>query len=211
MSTNAQTSWRIKGDHAGTCNCDWACPCQFNANPDKGNCEAFLVWEIREGHFGDTSLNGVRFGFAVHWPGAIHEGNGTRQVVTDERASDEQRKALEELATGKHGGPYFEIFAWVCPNDRPPTLAKIDLDVDRDKRRGSFRIAGLGEGQIAPIVNPEIGPDEHRVRIDLPDGFEYKIAEIGNGVDWRVTAEEPLSLSHENTYAQMYEFEWSNV
>ena len=210
MSTNGQTSWRIKGDHAGTCNCDWACPCQFNANPDKGNCEAFLVWEIGEGHFGETSLDGVRFGFAVHWPGAIHEGNGTRQVVTDERASEEQRQALEELATGKHGGPYFEIFAAVCPNDRPPTVAKIDLDVDRDKRRGSFKIAGLGEGRIAPIVNPEIGPDEHRVRIDLPQGFEYKIAEIGNGVDWRVTADAPLSLSHENTYAQMYEFDWSN-
>ena len=34
--------------------------------------------------------------------------------------------------------------------------------------------------------------------------------EIGNGVDWRVTADAPLSLSHENTYAQMYEFDWSN-
>jgi hypothetical protein len=211
MSSNGQTSWRIKGDHAGTCNCDWACPCQFNALPDKGNCEAFLVWEIREGHFGAVSLDGVRFGFAVHWPGAIHEGNGTRQFVTDVSASDEQRKAMEELAAGKHGGPYFEIFASVCPNDRDPTVAKITLDVDRDKRRGTFAINGLGEGEIAPIINPEIGPDEHRARIDLPDGFEYKLAEIGNCVEWRVTADAPLALEHENTYAQMYEFEWSNA
>ncbi|MDQ3970872.1 MAG: DUF1326 domain-containing protein, partial [Thermoproteota archaeon] len=21
------------------CNCDWGCPCQFNANPTHGNCE----------------------------------------------------------------------------------------------------------------------------------------------------------------------------
>ena len=211
MGTNTQTSWQIKGDHAGTCNCDWACPCQFNANPDKGNCEAFLVWQISEGHFGDTSLDGVRFGFAVHWPGAIHEGNGTRQFVVDEGATDEQRKALEELARGEHGGTYFEIVASVCPNDRDPTVAKIDLDVDRESRRGSFRITGLGECRVEPIINPEISDAEHRARIDLPDGFEYKVAEIGNSVAWSVSSEGPLSFDHENTYAQMYEFEWSNA
>jgi hypothetical protein len=211
MSENGQTSWRIKGDHAGSCNCVWACPCQFNANPDKGNCEAILVWEIREGHFDHTSLDGVRFGFAVHWPGAIHEGNGTRQFVVDEGASDEQREALEALARGEHGGVYFEIFASVCPNERDPAVAKIDLDVDRQSRRGSFRIAGLGESRIEPIINREISDDEHRARIDLPDGFEYKLAEIGNSVEWSVSSEEPLSFEHQNSYAQMYEFEWSNA
>ena len=211
MSTNGQTSWRIKGDHAGSCNCIWACPCQFNALPDKGNCEAVLVWEISEGHFGDTSLDGVRFGFAVHWPGAIHEGDGTRQFVVDEGASDDQRQALEALARGEHGGTYFEIFASVCPNDREPTVAKIDLDLDRESRRGSFRIAGLGESRIEPIVNREISEDEHRARIDLPDGFEYKQAEIGNSVEWSVSSGGPLSFEHQNTYAQMYEFEWSNA
>lgn len=211
MSTNGQTSWRIKGHHAGSCNCVWACPCQFNANPDKGNCEAVLAWEIDEGSFGDTPLDGVRFGFAVHWPGAIHEGNGTRQFVVDEGASDDQREALEALARGEHGGAYFEIFASVCPNDRDPTVAKIDLDVDRESRRGSFSIAGLGESRIEPIINREISEDEHRARIDLPDGFEYKVAEIGNSVDWSVSSEDPLSFTHENTYAQMYEFDWSNA
>jgi len=211
MSTNGQMSWRIKGDHAGSCNCVWACPCQFNALPDKGHCEALLVWEIREGHYGDTSLDGVRFGFAVHWPGALHEGNGTRQFVVDEDATDEQREAVNTLASGKQGGTYFEILAAICPNDRAPTAAKIELNVDRERRRGTFRIAGLGEGRVEPIVNHEISEDELRARIDLPNGFEYKIAEIGNAVEWQVTAEDPLSFAHENTYAQMYEFEWSNA
>jgi hypothetical protein len=210
MSINGQTSWQIEGDSAGSCNCVWACPCQFNALPDKGNCEAILVWEIRKGHFGETSLDGVRFGFAVYWPGAIHEGNGTRQFVVDERASEEQRRALIEMAAGKHGGTYFEVFASVV-SDREPAVARIDLDVDRDKRRGSFRIAGLGEARIEPIINPEISPDEHRARINLPNGFEYQVAEIGNSVEWSVSGDDPLSFSHENSYAQMYEFEWSNA
>jgi hypothetical protein len=207
---NGTVDWHIRGDHAGSCNCIWACPCQFNALPDKGNCEALVVWEIHEGHFGAVSLDGVRFGFAVHWPGPIHEGGGTRQFVVDEGASEEQREALNALATGQHGGTYFEVFASVV-SDREPTVAKIELDVDRDSRRGSFRIDGLAESQVEPIVNPDIGPDEQRVRIDLPDGFEYKIAEIADSAKWSVTADAPLSFSHEHTYAQLYDFEWSNA
>ena len=49
------------------------------------------------------------------------------------------------------------------------------------------------------------------MRIDLPDGFEYKQAEIGDSVDWNVDSGAPLSFAHNNTYAQMYEFEWSNA
>jgi hypothetical protein len=211
MSTNGETNWRIKGRHAGSCNCIWACPCQFNGLPDKGNCEAFLAWEIEQGHFGDTSLDGVRFGFAVHWPGAIHEGNGTRQVVVGEGASEEQRRAIEAMASGTEGGAYWEIFASVCPNDRPLVVAPIELEVDREARRATFTIGGLGQSRVEPIVNPDIGPDEHRVRIDLPDGFEYKQAEIGNSAQWTVTSDAPLTFEHENTYAQLYEFEWSNV
>jgi hypothetical protein len=207
---NGTVDWHIRGDHGGSCNCIWACPCQFNALPDKGNCEALVIWEIREGHFGEVSLDGVRFGFAVHWPGPIHEGGGTRQFVVDEGASEEQREALNALATGQHGGTYFEVFASVV-SDREPTVAKIELDVDRDSRRGSFRIAGLGEAQVEPIVNPDIGPDEQRVRINLPNGFEYKIAEIADSTKWSVAAEAPLSFSHEHTYAQLYEFDWSNA
>jgi hypothetical protein len=49
------------------------------------------------------------------------------------------------------------------------------------------------------------------VRIELPNGFEYTQAEIANSVAWSVNSEAPLAFSHENTYAQLYEFEWSNA
>ena len=211
MSGNGQTPWRLTGNHAGSCNCIWACPCQFNANPTNGYCEALLAWEITDGNFGDISMDGVRFGFAVHWPGAIHEGNGVAQPVVGDDASDEQRDAILAITSGQHGGTFFEIISAVVSEVRDPVVAPIELDVDREARRGSFRLGDVGESRVEPIVNPEI-PDsgEHRVRIDLPDGFEYKQAEIGDSVEWKVDAGDPLSFSHENTYAQLYEFEWSN-
>lgn len=212
MASNGQTPWRIKGDHAGSCNCGWACPCQFNAYPDKGNCEAVLVWEITEGNFGDVSLDGVRFGVAVYFPGALHEGNGTAQIVVGEGASEEQRDAILAMASGEQGGDYFEIVSSILSDVRDPIVAPIELDVDRDARRGTFKLGDVSEGRIEPIVNPDIpGSGEHRVRIDLPDGFEFKFAEIGDTTEFRVEGDQPLSFSHEHTYAQMYEFEWSNA
>ena len=56
---------------------------------------AMIAYEINEGGFGDTSLEGVRFAWAGLWPGPIHEGGGTRLTVVDESASAEQREAIE--------------------------------------------------------------------------------------------------------------------
>ena len=210
MSTNGSPSWRMVGDEVGNCNCDWGCPCQFDALPTHGNCMAMIAYEINQGSFDDTSLDGVRFAELVWWPGAIHEGNGTRQTVVDESASPEQREAIEELVLGKHGGDYFEIFASVMSTELDTVYAAIEIDADREARRGSVRIGDLAEATIEPIKNPVSG-DEHRVRIDLPDGFEYRQAEIGNTVKARVSAQDPLSFTLENTYAQLNPFDWTNA
>jgi hypothetical protein len=210
VSSNGSPSWRMVGDEVGNCNCDWGCPCQFDALPTHGNCMAMIAYQISEGSFGDTSLDGVSFAELVWWPGAIHEGNGTRQTIVDESATPEQRKAIEELVLGKHGGPYFEIFASVMSKELDTAYAPIEVDADREARTGSVRIGDLAESTIEPIKNPVTG-DPHRVRIDLPDGFEYRRAEIGNTVRARVSAEEPLSFTLENTYAQLNPFDWTNA
>ena len=52
--------WEIKGTEFANCNCIYACPCQFNALPDKGFCEAVAGYQINQGHFGDVRLDGLR-------------------------------------------------------------------------------------------------------------------------------------------------------
>ena len=207
--TNGTTQWRIAGDEVGNCNCNWACPCQFDADPSEGNCHALIAYAIGEGTFGDTDLGGVRFAEIVSWPGAIHEGDGTAQLVVDESASPDQRDAVEKLVSGEYGGVYFEIFASVLPHKRDPVSAPIEIESDRERRVASIRIGELAESRIEPITNPVTG-DQHRVRIDLPDGFEYKQAEIANTVQARVSGEAPLDFTLEGTYGQLNKFEWSN-
>ena len=57
MTIDAQ--WRIKGDLLGACNCDWGCPCNFDAPPTNGTCQGVYTWHIREGRFGDVVLDGL--------------------------------------------------------------------------------------------------------------------------------------------------------
>lgn len=205
----ASVRWRIAGEEVVNCNCAWGCPCQFNALPTLGNCQAVGVHEIREGAYGDVPLAGVRFAQVISWPGPLHEGGGTRLVVVDEGATSEQRQAVVELFSGKRGGAYFEIFAAICPNTLPPRFAPIELTVDREARTARLRISGIAEGRTEPIRNPVSG-EEHRARIVLPNGFEYTEAEMGNAVRMTARAGGPLDFEYENVYAQLNRFEWRN-
>ena len=56
MSTNGSPSWRMAGDEVGSCNCDWGCPCNFDAPPTYGHCDGFYAQVIREGRYGNVPL-----------------------------------------------------------------------------------------------------------------------------------------------------------
>ena len=200
----------MAGEEAVTCNCAWGCPCQFNAAPTTGRCQALAVHEVRDGQYGNVPLAGVRFAQVVSWPGRIDQGNGTRLVVIDEKASREQREAIAALFGGKQGGAYFEIFGAVCPNTAPPVFKPIEFRSDRERRTASVRITGLAEFVTGPIKNPVDG-SEHRARIVLPNGFEYKEAEMGNAVSMSAKGGGDLSFEYHDTYAQLNAFDWTNA
>jgi hypothetical protein len=100
--------WHIRGNYIETCNCDFVCPCltsNLAQKPSKGYCDAALVYHIEHGHFGNVSLVGLSFAVIIHAPGVMMEGNMSVGVITDERASAEQRDALVAIASGQAGGP----------------------------------------------------------------------------------------------------------
>lgn len=201
--------WRIAGDEIVSCNCAWGCPCQFNALPTNGRCEGVAAFEIHGGNFGDVRLDGVRFARIYSWPASIPEGNGTRLSIIDERASTDQRAALIALDSAKHGGLYFEIFASVCPNLLDPIFAPLEIASNRGKRRAQVTIPDVLETRVEPIISPASGR-QYRARIVLPDGFEFKRAEMGNTVRFEVKTPREVAMRYENSYAQLNDFDWSN-
>ena len=93
--------WELKATEFANCNCSYGCPCQFNGLPTHGNCRYVAGFQIEQGHFGDVGLDGLRAVTMAIWPGAVHEGNGTMQMVIDERADARQRDALAKILTGQ--------------------------------------------------------------------------------------------------------------
>ena len=87
-------SWRLNGRVLVACNCDWGCPCNFNARPTTGKCEGGWTWHVEQGSYGTVMLDGLNFSVYAKWPGAIHEGNGEALILIDERADALQRKAI---------------------------------------------------------------------------------------------------------------------
>src|SRR5688572_10236674 len=86
----AQEKWRLEGEWLKNCSCAYGCPCDFNARPTQGWCKGLVAMHIDKGHFGGVKLDGLSFAATVHFPGALHEGNGAIQPIIDERASAEQ-------------------------------------------------------------------------------------------------------------------------
>jgi hypothetical protein len=203
------TPWRIIGEETGTCNCAWGCPCQFNALPTMGRCEAVMAVRIREGNYGDTKLDGVTFAAAYWWPGAVHEGNGIVRFAIDEGTTPEQRTAVLNITSGKEGCTLFEIFAAVVSTRLDPIFTPIELSSDRDRRIAQFRVPGFAEFHVEPIKNPVTG-EEHRALIKLPNGFEYKEAEMANCLDQFAQLGDKV-LANKNCYAQFAAVEWSNA
>jgi hypothetical protein len=208
MANATKTPWRMAADEASTCNCAWGCPCQFNALPTTGRCEALVGVRIRQGNYGKTKLDGVTFAAAYWWPKAVHEGNGVVRLAIDEQATADQRQAILNITSGKEGGTFFEIFASVVSTALDPMYVPITFQTDRDKRVASLKVPGLGEFRAEPIKNPVTGED-HRARIQLPNGFEYKEAEVANCVMQKVTLGDK-NFENQNTYAQFAAVEFSH-
>ena len=202
--------WRVKATELGNCNCSYGCPCQFNALPTHGNCHGLFGMQIEEGHFGAVRLDGLRTVLIASLPGALHEGNGTMQLIIDDRADAAQRDALVKILTGQETDEMATIW-WVlaamCPTKLEPLFRPIEFEVDVEARRGHFRVPGVVETVGEPIRNPVTGA-EHRVRIDLPDGFEFRIAEIGSATT-RTSGAIPLP-GLDNTYGQFAHIHLSN-
>ncbi len=202
--------WRIKGREFANCNCSYGCPCQFNAPPTHGNCEAMLAVEIDEGHFGEVKLDGLRTAGMYSWPGAVHEGNGTMQLVVDERADEPQRDALLKIMQGEETEPMttmWAVYTAMTTTILEPLARPIDFKVDVEARQARLVVPGVMHTTGEPIRNPVTGAPS-RARIDKPEGFEFTFAEIGSGA---ATATGPITFTHTDSYGQFAEIHLSNT
>jgi hypothetical protein len=194
--------WHVKGPSFSNCNCDHACPCQFEGLPNHGLCEAFGVVEVEEGSFGNVDLAGSRFGVVYAWPGPVFEGGGEMQMIIDDRCNDAQRAALEQIGSGKEtmeASTHWWVFATMCDTHHETLVRRIDLDIDMDTRTAKCLVEGVLQSSGEPIRS-RVDGSPHRVRIQVPHGIEFDTAEIVNG---RTRTECAVKLDLNDSYGQL--------
>ena len=193
--------WMIRGSQFANCNCAFGCPCQFFSKTTNGFCEAVASVLIEEGHFNDTSLDGLCFVLLLKWPGEVVDGNGRQQVIIDEGANPEQREAIRKIALGESTAPgstHFYVYNSTMSEVHETLFAAIDMKIDINARRAHTKIEGLVESTGSPMINPFNGKED-RKGIHLPTGFEYTYAEMGSGQS-KVTSQIELDLK--DSYGQ---------
>lgn len=203
----ATTPWYMKGKGYEFCNCAFGCGCNFAGVPNSkdGSCRALVGCHILEGRAGDVDLAGVKCAAIVHWPKAIHEGNGKAAFVVDPATTDKQIEMLAQIFTGKLGGLPWELLG---PTFEVVGLEKANITIKGEGRRSTFTMEGIGEGRGQAFINPVTG-DEHLANVDLPDGFIWKKGECGTGT-FKATAG-GVSVEFDRTNWIYYEFDWSNM
>jgi hypothetical protein len=184
-ATNQIPNWNFNADYVEACNCEYGCPCNFSGFPTYGGCNAMLFYHIRSGSYGDTRLDGLDFITAVSWPKAIHEGNGTALLLVTNKANEEQRKALMQIASGqaKGDGP-FALFAGTFSRFLDPQF--VDIDAKIDGRKSSFSVPGIVNVEVENFTNPVTG-EEQDTKIQIPKGFIWKLADAAKSKIMRIT------------------------
>jgi hypothetical protein len=141
-----------------------------------------MCGHIEEGNFNDTHLDGLNWAMLMYWPGEVAEGNGTQQVIIEERANPAQREALRKILHGESTAPgatHFFVYNSTMSTVLDTLYAPIELLIDVDQRIASLKIEELAESRGTPIISPFSG-EPTKTRINMPEGL-YTYAEMGNG------------------------------
>ena len=175
QTKGAKVKWAIDADYLQGCNCDYGCPCEFEAPPTMGYCEGLGAWRINTGRYGEVALDGLAFGFAARWPGPLHKGNGTAALFFDERANPAQREALMQIASGQAGGLPFEIIAATLSKVLEPQYVPFAFTINGKESRVSMGTSAAIA--FEPVKNPMTGAPEG-LRVEHETGFLFKSAEV---------------------------------
>ncbi|MGH2376821.1 MAG: DUF1326 domain-containing protein [bacterium] len=157
------TKWHIHGEIIDTCNCEVICPCTVDAPATYGKCLGAVTWSIDDGRYGPVELTGLTVILAIYAPGPkFYDGNWRVAMYGDERATSQQRDALQTIFLGRAGGFFGR---WRQFTAEVVGLRWVPIEVERRGQRRAVRIrdvldieaeaiAGREPGSFAELVNP---------------------------------------------------------
>lgn len=165
-------NWYARGDWFDVCSCDIPCPCEFAQAPTHNHCEGVLAYHIREGRFGEVPLDDLSVILLGSFDGNIWTGEArlTAGLFMDERADEEQRRALHAIFSGEAGG-FPAGFARLVGEMRGVEFVPIRFEIADDLATWSASVPGRVAASAEALTGPTTPPGE-RVQLLNPPGSE---------------------------------------
>ena len=205
--------WKASGDWFDVCSCNIPCPCIFAQTPTNGECEGVLAYHIKNGHYGETSLDGLSVLGLTYFKGNIWAGETkfTGAFFFDERANQQQRDALQMIFTGKAGG-FMAEFGKLLGDMRGIDYAPINFEVADDLSYWSAEIPGKVVAKAEALAGP-MTPSGKRVQTLNAPGSEVgpgTVATWGKAIIDEVNAPEVrFEWRRKGRSSKHIPFDWS--
>jgi hypothetical protein len=180
-----KSPWRIAGELEDACSCRPACPCWFKSKPSRMTCDGVQAVFVSRGYYGKTPLDGLAVVQFVQSPEdkSMFESFGSwnfDNVYIDEKADDDQRQALKEIAA--------HLFP-PAAKSREFHFVSITRTIDGAEHTisvgnsGSFSGHLIEGGSSGPpkIINPPLADPTHR---EFFQGQSTKLTYSDAGQGW---------------------------
>jgi len=184
----SKTPWKISADLEEGCSCRAACPCWFKSLPSRMTCDGLQSVFIEKGRYGKTALDGLALAEFVQSPEgkSMFESFGNwnfDNVYIDERADENQRQALKEIAAHVFpAGAKTRKFHFVAIN-RKIDGPEHSITIGNSGSLSGHLVEG-GSSGAPKIVNPPLADPTHReflqgeatslVYTDAGQGWKYE-------------------------------------
>jgi hypothetical protein len=138
-------TWSIRGTYFESCNCDAICPCRridgvAGGRSTHGICLGVLSWLIEDGSANDVELGGLPVAIASHYSDDEPGSPWTWILYLADRATPEQRHALEGIFTGRLGGDAERHFPWAWKSSTLLAVRPVEIEVDHTRHRQWLRV-----------------------------------------------------------------------
>lgn len=140
--------YEVEGRLLEVCTCNVLCPCWIGEDPDMGYCDGLLGWHVDKGKVEGVDVTGRTIVMLCHIPGNILKGNWTVRVYVDKDATEEQKKALLNVWSGKLGGPIADMAKLV---GEIVSVEQVPITFEVKGVNGTIKVGDGIDAELAPF------------------------------------------------------------
>ena len=199
-------AWQVSGRSLDLCSCKMWCPCWLGPEiePDEGWCAHTFGFEVQKGSSDGVDLSGTTVAMTGEWPANFYAGGGKARLYIDESASEDQRRELDAIFSGKKGGHLGILWGAAIDEWLPATIANVAFSWGE---KPILSVNGIGQATMRPLSNgagkqtivtgamSQAGLDIDSMNLASSDGSQWS---------------DPDFRSWKGSSGNLHEFDWSD-